>query len=56
MNTYPLLVGFSLAIGVGLIADALFSTVFTLGWQLLRGQTRRRNTLKSLAAGQSKKQ
>lgn len=31
MDTYPLLVGFSFAIGVGLIANTIFSTVYDLG-------------------------
>ena len=31
MNTFPTLVGFSLAIGVGLIANTLFTIFYDLG-------------------------
>jgi hypothetical protein len=45
MNTYPLLVGFSFALGVGLIAHTLLSTVFAVGQRLARGLRQRRTRL-----------
>lgn len=36
MDTYPLMVGFSIALGVGLIADALFSTLYRLSKRWFR--------------------
>ncbi len=34
MDTYPLLVGFSFAIGMGLIANTILSTIYDLGRRL----------------------
>jgi hypothetical protein len=44
MDTYPLMVGFSLAIGVGLIINATLSSIFELGrrWLWLLGRRRYR--------------
>jgi hypothetical protein len=44
MDTYPLMVGFSLAIGIGLIVNATLSSIFELGrrWLWLLGRRRYR--------------
>ena len=44
MDTYPLAVGFSLAIGIGLVANALLSSLYSLGrrWFLVLGHRRYR--------------
>ncbi len=44
MDAYPLAVGFSLAIGIGLVANATLSTLFSLGrrWFLVLGRRRYR--------------
>ncbi|HMN62915.1 MAG TPA: hypothetical protein PJ988_21290 [Anaerolinea sp.] len=48
MDTYPLMVGFSLAIGVGLIVNATLSSFFELGRRWLRLLGRRRYRLHAL--------
>ena len=48
MDTYPLMVGFSLAIGVGLIVNASLSSIFELGRRWLRLLGRRRYRLQAL--------
>ncbi len=40
MNTLPLLVGFAFAIGVGLMANTVFNTLFDFGRRLSRGLSR----------------
>ena len=40
MNTLPLLVGFAFAIGVGLMANTIFNTLFDIGRRLSRGLSR----------------
>jgi hypothetical protein len=48
MDTYPLMVGFSLAIGVGLIVNATLSSFYELGRRWLRLLGRRRYRLHAL--------
>ncbi len=48
METYPLFVGFSLAIGIGLMLNALFTALYTLAHRLSRGLSYRPNRLSSL--------
>ena len=48
MDTYPLAVGFSLAIGVGLIAHAILASIFDYSRRWLRLATRRRYRLQAL--------
>jgi len=48
MDTYPLMVGFSLAIGVGLIVNATLSSFYDLGRRWLRLLGRRRYRLHAL--------
>ena len=48
MDTYPLAVGFSLAIGTGLIAHALLSSIFDYSRRWLRLAARRRFRLQAL--------
>lgn len=48
MDTYPLMVGFSLAIGVGLIVNATLSSFYELGRRWLRFLGRRRYRLHAL--------
>ena len=48
METYPLLVGFSLAVGVGLIANATLIFLYTLGKRLMHGVNRHHGRLSRL--------
>ena len=48
METYPLLVGFSFAVGVGLIAHAALSFLYSLGKRLMRGVNGRPSRLSRL--------
>jgi len=48
MDTYPLMVGFSLAIGIGLIVNALLSSIIELGRRWFRLLGRRRYRLHAL--------
>lgn len=48
MDTYPLAVGFSLAIGAGLMIHALLSSLFSLGRRWLRALVSRRYRLHAL--------
>ncbi|MCK7481102.1 MAG: hypothetical protein M0C28_30785 [Candidatus Moduliflexus flocculans] len=48
MDTYPLMVGFSLAFGVGLIVNATLSSFYELGRRWLRLLGRRRYRLHAL--------
>ncbi len=48
METYPLLVGFSLAIGVGLTTNATLTFLYTLGKRLIRGLNGRPSRLSRL--------
>lgn len=45
MNTLPLLVGFAFAIGVGLMANTVFNTLFDIGRRLSRGLSRHQGRL-----------
>jgi hypothetical protein len=48
MDTYPLLVGFSFAIGVSLIANTILSTIYDLGRRLWHAVLRRPGRLSAL--------
>lgn len=48
MNTLPLLVGFAFAIGVGLMANTVFNTLFDIGRRLSRGLGRNSGRLVKL--------
>lgn len=48
MNTLPLLVGFAFAIGVGLMANTVFNTLFDIGRRLSRGLSRNSGRLVKL--------
>ena len=56
METYPLFVGFSLAVGVGLMLEALFTTLYALGHRLSRGLSYRPNRLTSLGVTSARQQ
>jgi hypothetical protein len=48
METYPVLVGCSLAVGVGLMANALIHALYALGFRLSRGLSYQPNRLSAL--------
>ena len=52
MNTFPLLVGFAFAIGVGLMANTVFNTLFDFGRRLSRGLSRNAGRLVRLGIDQ----
>lgn len=56
METYPLFVGFSLAVGVGLMLDALFTALYALGHRLSRGLSYQPNRLSSLGVTSARQQ
>ncbi len=56
METYPLFVGFSLAVGIGLMLEALFTTLYALGHRLSRGLSYRPNRLTSLGVTSARQQ
>lgn len=56
METYPLLVGFSLAVGVGLLADALLTALYNLVHRLSRGLTYQPSRLSALGLTSAKQQ
>jgi len=56
VETYPLFVGFSLAVGVGLMLEALFTTLYALGHRLSRGLSYRPNRLTSLGVTSARQQ
>lgn len=56
METYPLLVGFSLAVGVGLMADALMTGLYALAHRLTGGLSYRPGRLSSLGLTGTSKQ
>jgi hypothetical protein len=56
METYPLLVGFSLAVGVGFMADAIFSGLYTLAHRLARGMSLRPSRLAALGLTSARQQ
>ena len=45
MDTFPFLVGFAFAIGVGLMANTVFNTLFDIGRRLSRGFGRHQGRL-----------
>ena len=48
MDTYPLLVGFSFAVGMGLIANAILSTIYDLGRRFFHALTHKGGRLSAL--------
>jgi len=54
MDTYPLLVGFSFAIGVGLIANTILSTIYDLGRRLWFALFHHRGRLSALGVSSIK--
>ncbi len=56
METYPLLVGFSLAVGIGLMADAVFRGLYALVYRLFRGLSLRPSRLASLGLSSARQQ
>lgn len=54
MDTYPLLVGFSFAIGMGLIANTILSTIFDLGRRLWSALFHHRGRLSALGVSSIK--
>lgn len=56
METYPLFVGFSLAVGVGLMLEALFTALYALGHRLSRGLSYQPNRLSSLGVTRARQQ
>jgi len=56
VETYPLFVAFSLAVGVGLMLEALFNALYALGRRLSRGLSYRPNRLSSLGVTSARQQ
>jgi hypothetical protein len=56
VEPYPLFVGFSLAVGVGLMAEALITALYALGYRLSRGLSYRPNRLSSLGVTSARQQ
>ena len=56
METYPLMVGFSLAVGIGLMADVIFSGLYALAHRLVRGRSLRPSRLASLGLSSARQQ
>jgi len=56
VETYPLFVGFSLAVGVGLMLESLFAALYALVYRLSRGLSYRPNRLSSLGVTSARQQ